>query len=113
MSAQPDHNDIEKLMSSTKLNGRTIKEWKEDCETFYLEKLDAEKLKDKLESEIIRLEIHFLKPRKLSGILSREEFQESKFDWNRLVACMEFVTQCPNGRDCAHAPYIALFATKI
>ncbi len=65
MSAQPDHNDIEKLMSSTKLNGRTIKEWKEDCETFYLEKLDAEKLKDKLESEIIRLENALFEAKKI------------------------------------------------
>ena len=56
MSTKPVKVEIENLAGTLRLNGKTIKEWKEDCETFFHEKLEMEKLKDKLESEISMLE---------------------------------------------------------
>jgi hypothetical protein len=43
MSTLPDNEDeTEEQACSIRLNGKTLYEWKDDCETFYHEKLDAE-----------------------------------------------------------------------
>lgn len=55
VSAEPDNEEIENLSNIIRLNGKTIKEWKEDCQLFYLDKVNAEKINDELHKEIIAL----------------------------------------------------------
>ncbi len=53
---QPENNEITDHNGMIRLNGKSIHEWKIDCETFYQEKSEQEKINSELNSENIALE---------------------------------------------------------
>lgn len=56
VSTQPKNDGIECLSCENRLNGKTIREWKEDCETFYRENVFHEEITDGLNSKIKMME---------------------------------------------------------
>lgn len=56
VSMRTDNDERINSGSVIRLHGKTIDEWKEDCEIFYQEKVNEEKMNDELNKEIITLE---------------------------------------------------------